>query len=206
MFQSLNNIQKAFSLMKLYLVIITVACAGIAGFAVWKAFEFAEKQRQKIYVLDNGASLIMALSQDVYQNREAEAKSHVKMFHDAFFTISPDKSAIDYNIARALALAGREAADQYTIMKEDGFFDRIIAAGIHCEIRVDSVKIDVAQYPYAARLWGKTSLVRTSNVTYRNLETECRLVNCARSDDNPHGFMIEKWRILDNSDIAVLER
>ena len=119
---------------------------------------------------------------------------------------TPDKSAIDYNIARALALAGREAADQYTIMKEDGFFDRIIAAGIHCEIRVDSVKIDVAQYPYAARLWGKTSLVRTSNVTYRNLETECQLVNCARSDDNPHGFMIEKWRILDNSDIAVLER
>lgn len=206
MLSSLNNIQSAFSLMRLYLVVITVVFAAVAGVSVWLAFDFAEKQRQKIYVLDNGASLIMALSQDVYQNRRAEAKSHVKMFHDAFFTISPDKSAIDYNISRALSLAGRDAADQYTIMKEDGFFDRIIAAGIHCEIRIDSVKVDVEQYPYKARLWGKTSLVRTSNVTYRNLETECELVNCARSDNNPHGFMIEKWRILDNSDIAVLER
>ncbi len=192
--------------MRVYLVIITVACALIAIIAVWQAFEFAEKQRQKIYVLDNGASLILALSQDVYQNREAEAKSHVKMFHEAFFSISPEKSAIDYNISRALALAGRDAADQYAIMKENGFFDRIIAAGIYCEIRVDSVQIDASQYPYKARLWGKTSLVRTSNVTYRNLETECELLNCSRSDDNPHGFMIEKWRILDNSDLAVIER
>jgi len=39
-----------------------------------------------------------------------------------------------------------------------------------------------------------------------NLETECELINCSRSDNNPHGFMIEKWRILDNSDINVINR
>lgn len=206
MLQSLNNMQGAFALMRLYLIVITMLCVALASFAVYNAFAFAEKQREKIYVLEEGTSLIMALSQDVYQNRLAEAKSHVKMFHEAFFTISPEKTAIDYNVSRALALAGREAADQYAIMKEEGFYDRIIAAGIHCEIRVDSVKVDVESYPYRATLWGKTSIVRTSNVTYRNLQTECDLVNCARSDANPHGFMIEKWRITDNSDISVLDR
>lgn len=206
MFQSLNNIQGAFSLMRVYLLIITVACAAISVTAVYLSYDFAERQREKIYVLDNGASLIMALSQDIYQNRVAEAKSHVKMFHNAFFTISPEKSAIDYNMNLALALAGRDAADRYQLLVEDGFFDRIIAAGINCEIMIDSVSVDVSTYPYKATLWGKTSVVRTSNVTYRNLLTECELVNCARSDDNPHGFLIEKWNILDNSDITVMER
>lgn len=206
MFQSLNNIQGAFSLMRVYLLIITVACAAISVTAGYLSYDFAERQREKIYVLDNGASLIMALSQDIYQNRVAEAKSHVKMFHNAFFTISPEKSAIDYNMNLALALAGRDAADRYQLLVEDGFFDRIIAAGINCEIMIDSVSVDVSTYPYKATLWGKTSVVRTSNVTYRNLLTECELVNCARSDDNPHGFLIEKWNILDNSDITVMER
>ena len=41
---------------------------------------------------------------------------------------------------------------------------------------------------------------------YRNLETECQLLNSTRTENNPHGFMIEKWRVLDNSDIKEVKR
>ena len=40
-------------------------------------FRFAEKQREKIYVLDGGKSLMLALSQDLSQNRPAEARDHL---------------------------------------------------------------------------------------------------------------------------------
>ncbi len=206
MFKSLKNIQGAFALIRIYFILITVIAISLGAYAIYESYKFAEMQREKIYVLDGGKSLLMALSHDVQQNRLAEARSHVKRFHEHFFTISPDKEAIEHHIEYALALAGKEAIEKYQLMKEEGFYDRIIAAGINCEIRVDSVLIDESTYPFKARLFGKTSVIRSSNITYRNLETECELINCSRSDNNPHGFMIEKWRIIDNSDINVINR
>ncbi len=206
MIKSLQNIQSAFSLVRIYMVLVTIISVSVSVYAVWKSFQFAEKQREKIYVLDGGASLLMALQQDVNQNRPAEARAHVKLFHEYFFTISPDKSSIEQRVVQALALAGNEAYEQYMNLKEDGFYDRVIAAGINCEIQTDSVVIDTNVYPFIARYYGKTAIVRSSNITYRNLETQCELVSCARSDNNPHGFIMEKWKIIDNSDLSVVNK
>lgn len=206
MFKCLNNIQSAFSLVRVYVIMLTLLCVAITACALWWSFDFAERQREKVYVLDGGASLVMALQQDVNQNRPAEARAHVKLFHEYFFTISPDKHTIEQRIGQALSLAGREAFDQYQNLKEDGFYDRVIAAGINCEIQTDSVVVNTQVYPFTAHYYGRTAIVRSSNITYRNLETECELVSCARSDQNPHGFMIEKWRVTDNSDISVIKR
>jgi len=206
MLSSLKNIQSAFSLMRIYLILITLACCIISVYALWKSYRFAEKQREKIYVLDGGASLIMALQQDVNQNRPAEARAHVKMFHEYFFTISPDRNTIEERVAEALALAGNEAYEQYQNLKESGFYDKVIAAGIHCEIQTDSIVVNTDTYPFQAYYYGKTAIIRSSNITYRNLETVCRLTTCARSNTNPHGFVIEKWRVVDNSDISVVNK
>ena len=206
MFKSLGNLQSAFALMRLVLLAVIVCASGFCCFVAYKAFQFAERQREKIYVLDGDQSLLMALSRDVNQNRAAEARSHVKRFHEYFFTVSPEKGAIEYNIGQALALADNSASDQYLRLKEEGFYDRIIAAGITCEVRVDSILIDDSHYPYQVYTYAKTSIVRSSSITFRNLETVCELVNCSRSDMNPHGFLVENWKITDNSDIKVIER
>ena len=71
---------------------------------LWKSYQFAEKQREKIYVLDDGKSLMLALSQELSQNRPVEAKEHVKRFHELFYTLSPDKNAIESNIQRSCFL------------------------------------------------------------------------------------------------------
>ena len=98
------------------------------------------------------------------------------------------------------------AADYYIRLKEEGFYERIISAGILCEIMVDSVKIDDTTYPYKAYTYGKTSIIRSTSILYRNIETECDLVNSTRTENNPHGFIIEKWKIIDNSDIKEVKR
>lgn len=206
MFKSLANLQSVFSLMRMILVLTLLLSATCCCVSVFLALQYAEKQRERIYVLDGEESLLMALSRDVNQNRLAEAKSHVKRFHEYFFTISPEREAIEYNIDRALSLADNSASDQFLRLKEDGFYDRVIAAGITCEIRMDSVVVDDSRYPYRVTAYGKTSIVRSSNITFRNLETTCELVNCARSERNPHGFLLEKWKITDNTDIKVVER
>lgn len=82
------------------------------------SYAFAERQRQKIYVLDGGRSLMVALSQDLSQNRPVEAREHVRRFHELFFTLSPDKAAIESNLNRALLMADRSALSYYKALSE----------------------------------------------------------------------------------------
>lgn len=206
MLKSLQNIQSSFRMMKAVTISVVIAAAAVCIYAVYASLSFAEQQRQKIYVLDEGKALVLALAQDVYQNRMAEARAHVKRFHEFFFTLSPSAQAIEYNMAEAMKLSDNDALLQYEKLKEDGFFQRMIAGGVSSEIRVDSVVVDDSSYPYHAMLYGMNAIIRTSSVTYRNLVTECWLRNCPRSDDNPHGFIIEKWNVIDNSDIKQIER
>ena len=108
-FKSLTNIESGFRRIRAMLVAFVCCCTLVTGFALWGAFRFAEKQREKIYVLDGGKSLMLALSQDLSQNRPAEAREHVRRFHELFFGLSPQKEAIEANVNRALLLADKSA-------------------------------------------------------------------------------------------------
>ena len=61
-FKSLKNIETSFRQIRLFTLVFACLCAVVTGFALWKSYSFAEAQRQKIYVLDNGKSLMLALS------------------------------------------------------------------------------------------------------------------------------------------------
>lgn len=181
-------------------------CAVVVSVALIMVFNFAEKQREKIYVLDNGKSLMLALSQDMSQNRPAEAREHVRRFHELFFTLSPDKSAIKHNINRALILSDNSAYNYYSDFAEKGYYNRIISGNINQVCNVDSVVCDFNNYPYTAKTYARQMIIRQSNVTHRSLITVCRLTNSSRSDDNPNGFIIEGFTILENKDISTVKR
>ena len=205
-FKSLKNIETSFRQIRLFAIVFVVACAAVTVWSVWSSYDFAEKQRQKIYVLDGGKSLMLALSQDLSQNRPAEAREHVRRFHELFFTLSPEKSAIEHNVKRALLLADKSAYNYYADFAEKGFYNRVIAGNINQVLQVDSVVCDFNRYPYVTRTYARQMIIRESNVTERSLVTSCRLINASRSDDNPNGFTIEGFTILENKDIRKLER
>ena len=54
--------------------------------------------------------------------------------------------------------------------------------------------------------YARQMIIRESNVTERSLVTTCSLQNTGRSDDNPNGFIIEQFTILENRDIRSMER
>ena len=78
-FKSLRNIESSFRQIRLFGIVFLSLCAVVTVWSVWNSYRFAEKQREKIYVLDNGKSLMLALSQDLSQNRPAEAREHVTL-------------------------------------------------------------------------------------------------------------------------------
>lgn len=205
-FKTLRNIENSFKQIRLYAIVFAVLCISVVGFAIWKSYHFAEEQRQKIYVLDNGKSLMLALSQDASINRPVEAREHVRRFHELFFTLAPDKDAIESNMKRAFYLADKSAFNYYKDLSEKGYYRRIISGNIQQRIEVDSVVSNFETYPYSVRTYAKQYIVRSSNLTKRSLVTSCYLVNSVRSDNNPQGFTIESFSIVENRDIEVIER
>lgn len=205
-FKSLKNIESSFRQIRLFGIVFVCVCTGIVGYALWKSYSFAEKQREKIYVLDGGKSLMLALSQDLSQNRPVEAREHVKRFHELFFTLSPDKNAIESNIQRSFFLADKSAFSYYKDLSEKGYYNRIISGNINQTVQVDSVVCNFDRYPYQVATYARQMIVRESSVTERSLVTRCRLLNSVRSDNNPHGFTIEAFEITENKDLQVLKR
>lgn len=205
-FKSLNTIETSFKKIRLFGIIFIVMCTVIVSYSLWKSYQFAEKQREKIYVLDDGKSLILALSQDLSQNRPVEAKEHVKRFHELFYTLSPDKDAIESNIERSLFLADKSAYIHYKNLLENGYYNRVISGNINQTIHIDSIVCDFDSYPYKATTYAKQTIIRESSITERSLITECQLLNSVRSDNNPHGFTIEAFEIKENKDLHVLKR
>ena len=205
-FKTLRNIENSFKQIRLYAIVFAVLCTAVVGYAVWQSYNFAELQRQKVYVLDNGKSLMLALSQDASINRPVEAREHVKRFHELFFTLAPDKNAIESNMKRAFNLADKSAFDYYKDLSEKGYYNRIISGNVQQRIEVDSVVCNFDTYPYAVRTYAKQFIIRPSNVTRRNLVTSCLLLNSVKSDNNPQGFNIEKFAVLENSDVEVIDR
>ena len=205
-FKSLKNIETSFRQIRLFGIVFIMLCAAVVIYSLWSSYAFAEKQREKIYVLDGGKSLMLALSQDLSQNRPAEAREHVRRFHEFFFTLSPEKSAIEHNVKRALLLADKSAYNYYSDFAEKGYYNRLIAGNINQVLQVDSVVCNFDGYPYKVDTYARQMIIRASNVTQRSLVTTCRLLNASRSDDNPNGFTIEGFTILENKDLQTLKR
>lgn len=205
-FKSLKNIETSFRQIRFFGIVFIVLCASITGYSVWSSYSFAEAQRQKIYVLDGGKSLILALSQDLSQNRPVEAREHVKRFHELFFTLSPDKTAIESNIRRALFLVDKSAFSYYKDLTEKGYYNRVISGNIIQNLQVDSVSCNFDTYPYRIATYARQLIIRESNITERSLITRCNLINSLRSDNNPHGFTMEAFEIMENRDLRTVER
>lgn len=205
-FKTLKNIESSFRHLRLFSMLFLGACTLISVAAVWTSYRFAEAQRQKIYVLDQGKSLILALSQDMAQNRPVEAREHVRRFHELFFTLSPDKAAIESNVGRALQMADKSALSYYKVLQEKGFFNRLIAGNVSQMVKVDSIRCNFDRYPYEVTTFARQRILRESTVTERSLVTTCRLVNVSRSDNNPQGFMLEALNIVENKDLATYDR
>jgi conjugative transposon TraK protein len=205
MFQKMKNIDAAFRQVRLFSAICIAAITIVAVFASYKAFELVSQSRQKVFVLANGKAL-EAFAAERKDNVPVEARDHVKMFHYHFFTLDPDDKVIESNITKALYLADASAKQQYDNLKENGYFSNIIAGNISQEITMDSIVVSTDSYPYYFWWKGEQKITRPTTIVTRSLITEGYLRNTSRSDNNPHGFLIEKWRTLENRDINTQTR
>lgn len=205
MFSKTKNLETAFQHVRGFTVVLIVGCLGLSGFVIWLAERAIARTQDKIYILSADKAL-EAVAGDRRENLPVEARDHIRSFHEYFFTLDPDEQVITYNITRALYLADGSARRLYESLKENGYYSGVIAGNVSQEIRIDSVSLEAQTYPLHFRCYAKERIIRPTSLVTRNLVTEGWLRNANRSDNNPHGFIIERWTILDNSDLKIENR
>lgn len=187
---------------KLVLIITSLfltGCVVISLGGLFVARGMVADAHKKIYVLD-GTVPILVKQTTMDETFEVEAKSHVEMFHNLFFTLAPDDKYIDYTIKKAMYLIDESGLAQYNALKEKGFYNNIIGTSTICSIFCDSIKLDKQKMTFT--YYGRQRIERRTSILMRQLITAGSLRRVPRTENNPHGFIIFGWRTLVNKDLS----
>ncbi|MBB4804556.1 conjugative transposon TraK protein [Flavobacterium nitrogenifigens] len=201
----MKNIDTAFRHVRGFTILVVAGSTVITCYALYKSFSSVALMQDKVYILANGKAL-EAYASDRKDNVPVEARDHIKTFHQYFFSLDPDDKVIKANVTKALYLADNSVKRIYDDLKENSYYSGIISGNISQTIVVDSVKIDINEYPYRFKCFSRQSIIRTTSILSRNLITEGTLRNVSRSDNNPHGFLIERFNTIENKDLGTVSR
>lgn len=201
MFSQLKNIDRAFKHIRLFSVIFLVLCFGFTVSVVYMSYRQVNKAQDRVLILYNG-KVLEAFGAERRENLAVELRDHIRTFHSYFFTLDPDEKSISAGVTKALYLADGSAKRVYDNLKEAGYYNNLISANISQSVEVDSIALGT-EAPYSFTCFATQRLVRSSSTLLRRLVTRGRVrVLATQTDHNPHGFLIENWETLVNSDVA----
>ena len=194
----IKNIEQKVKLAKLLSILSFAFSFAIVILMMMFLSKQLSESRKSIYILDKDIP-ILAKQTDESVNRPVEYKAHVNVFHSLFFTLTPDNKYIEYQMKKAMYLIDESGIQQYNNLKEKGLFNQILSSSAVLTIQTDSVFLDVPSKFF--RYYGKQRIERKSSIVIRSLITEGYLKDVPRSQNNPHGVLIERWKTVENKDL-----
>lgn len=182
-------------------VVIAVILASIVLclFVFLTSLNMVQEERKKIYVLDGMAIPYTASQTGADVNLDVEAKAHVALFHQLFFTLAPDEKYINYNIEKAMYLIDESGLLQKNTLEEKGFYQNIMSASANFSIMTDSIQFDKESMKFT--YYGRQRISRPSSILYRELVTVGKIIRTKRTENNPHGLLITNYRTVRNKDL-----
>ncbi|MGF0098576.1 conjugative transposon protein TraK [Prevotella sp. SGI.027] len=171
----------------------------ICGFLIIYGAKTLTEERSQVYVLDGDIPFLAQRSQQE-ANFIMEAKAHIQLFHQYFFTLPPDDDYIKWTLGKAMYMADETALKQKQAMDENGFFSDIVSSSAICTIMCDSIKLDEKSRIFT--YYGTQNIKRRTRSVRRTLITTGHLENVPRTRNNPHGLLITRWKTLKNIDLA----
>lgn len=205
LFPKSKSIEAGFRQVRLFCLLVVGCNTLLCGYMIWRLLNTVQAAERKVYILSSGKAL-EALAGDRKDNLPAEARDHIRVFHTWFFSLEPDEQVIRNNISRALYLADGSARRFYENLRESGYYTGIVSGNISQQLTVDSIALNLDSYPWYFRCYATQRIIRLSSIVTRDLVTEGWLRNVIRSDNNPHGFLIERWNTLENRDLRTEAR
>lgn len=193
----IKNVENKIRLAFFVSTITIIAAVIICGMAFFFAYQQIDKERNKIYVMQNNVPNQANL---MWENREVEYKGLVDTYHQLFFTVAPDDKQIQYNIKKAMNLIDNTGLKEYNNLKEQGFFTSIISSSAFVNVQTDSIKYNPSSKEFV--YYGRQIITRLSSTLVRSLVTAGEVKDIIRSESNPFGAIIVNWRTISNKDVS----
>jgi len=207
MFWKFKSIEDRFKKIRVF-ALVTIGCSVLfSGWVVYQAFGVISRWSERIYVLSNGKAM-QAMAASPEDNLPVEARDHLRNFHHYFFDLSPDEKGIRASVDKSFYLADGSAKVLYDNLLESGFINGLISGNITQSVILDSIWLDTDHEPWAFRCTGVQTLIRPTSLTTRSIVTRgfLRRTGVERSDNNPHGFMIEWFEVEQNKEVKTVRR
>jgi len=205
MFPKTKNIETSFQLIRGTCLVAILGSFGLGAYLFYEENAAERRMEQRLYILYNG-KVMEAMIGDREENIPVEVRDHIRTFHTLFFTLDPDEKVIESNLGQALYLADATAKRIYMNLKESGYYADVISGNISQKLHIDSIELNLNTPEIYFRCYGQETITRPSSIVTRELLTEGYVREVRRSDNNPHGFLIERWTILSNRDLKTEAR
>lgn len=194
----IQSLERKTRLALMTVLLTIVGNVVICGMLIAYGAKVLSEERNQVYVLDGDIPFLAQRSQEE-ANFVMEAKAHIQLFHQYFFTLPPDDDYIKWTLGKAMYMADGTAIKQKQAMEENGFFSDIVSSSATCTIMCDSIKLD--EHSRKFTYYGTQSIRRRTKKIRRTLITTGALENVLRTQNNPHGLLITHWRTLKNIDL-----
>lgn len=195
-----QNIDTSLKTMRIILVVIVALSFFFCSFVYLKSMDEIETSRNKVYLLSQGDALELVRSRNGKDNIKAEIKNHITMFHEFFYNLDPDPVDIKERIGKALYLIDESGQQLHFKRKDALYYHQLVDGNISTRVYIDSIiSIQSENEKYHCKIYAWQKFIRSSRITTKRIDGECNIRSVARTDNNPHGFLIEQYRLTNNN-------
>jgi conjugative transposon TraK protein len=194
----IQSLEQKTRLALMTVLLTVIGSVVICGLTVFYCTRLVAQERSQIYILDGDIPFLAERSMQE-ANFVMEAKAHIQLFHQYFFTLPPDDDYIKWSLGKALYMADGTAMKQKQAMEENGFYSDIISSSAVCTIKCDSIQFNEHERKF--KYFGTQLIKRRSRDLKRSIITVGEIENVPRTQNNPHGLLITNWRTLENKDL-----
>lgn len=204
--QYFDTIQQSFRRLRFFTLSAYVLAAIIAIGSLVYASLYVASHNDNIYVVDNTSGVALAASAGQEIDRSHEIELHVKEFHRLMFNLPPSRTAIMAQMDAAFEMCDRSAYEYYNNQDETGFYQKLEDGNVVQWLVMDSLKVNMGTYPYQEAFFGKIYLQRQSRITQYDFVSTGQVVDVGRSASNPHGLLMERFRVVRNQRVETRQR
>ncbi len=131
-------------------------------------------------------------------------KNHIYYFHHLFFSLIPSEKHIGDMMGKVKYLVDKSGIEVLNTLNERHYFKNILRNSTVQSIFCDSIILDRNQMTFL--YYGRLRIEEKKFSKVCKLRTEGRIIGVPRSIDNPFGYLITDFRILETSDISCLNK
>lgn len=201
----LQNIDTSLKTMRFVMLVVISLSFGFSAYIYFISMQQIEESKNKVYLLNQGNALELVRSRNGKENIKAEIKSHITMFHEFFYNLDPDPVDIKSRINKALYLIDDSGALIHSKRQEELYYHKLIDGGISSRIYVDSIRVKQTNDNYECFIFARQKIIRSTKTTEKHMDSHCSIRNVLRTDNNPHGFLIQQYRITNSALINETE-